>query len=169
MGEDVDLRQLLEPATVAGPPWIYKADLRNDLVRRALKAAPEGAIVAGLDSESMQTLDGFFDVVAREFSFPDYFGRNWPAFDECLSDIYEYMGNRSVVAVFRNSEFLLRCSKEDLQILISIVHKVAPELAEGVAKGEPWDRPPVAFHVVFDLGVEVHEFGLALPVIHPPS
>ncbi len=44
-------------------------------------AVMEGDIAEVHDSK------GLFDVVAAAMSFPDYFGSNWDAVDECLEDM----------------------------------------------------------------------------------
>ncbi len=31
--------------------------------------------------------DAFFREASASFQFPDYFGENWPAFDECICDL----------------------------------------------------------------------------------
>ena len=37
--------------------------------------------------DSVSNRNQLFDTYARELSFPDYFGRNWDAFVDCLSDL----------------------------------------------------------------------------------
>jgi RNAse (barnase) inhibitor barstar len=39
-----------------------------------------------LDLEAIKTTQALFETLAKEFDFPDYFGHNWDAFDECLAD-----------------------------------------------------------------------------------
>jgi hypothetical protein len=43
-------------------------------------------MVAVLDGEAAGSRDGFFTEIARDLHFPDYFGRNWDAVYDCLTD-----------------------------------------------------------------------------------
>ncbi|MGP4101050.1 barstar family protein [Nonomuraea sp. KM90] len=148
------------------PPWLYRAD---DAVepQRILVSEGDMAIFC-LDSATMTTVDDFFEIIARELLFPDYFGRNWPAFDECLADIYEWYPMQTIVLVFAGSEALLSRDTADLPTLFRILTKVSQELADEVIEGQPWDRPSVAFHVVFDLGIETTAVGRSLPLLPIP-
>ena len=44
-----------------------------------------------------------FDIFSRTLSFPDYFGRNWNALSDCLSDL-EWLDSKSVIIIV-HSEF----------------------------------------------------------------
>lgn len=53
-------------------------------------------------------LDGpyaLFDELAMKWEFPDYFGRNWHAVDDCLSDM-SCMTANGFVTVLRNDDDL---------------------------------------------------------------
>ncbi|EGD55017.1 barstar family protein [Gordonia neofelifaecis] len=52
-----------------------------------VSAARTGAVVRRLSGARMRTLDGLYDAFARAWSFPDHFGRNKDAFDDCLGDL----------------------------------------------------------------------------------
>ena len=43
--------------------------------------------VVVLDGSHIESKLEFLDAVAAALSFPDYFGRNWDALDECLRDV----------------------------------------------------------------------------------
>jgi RNAse (barnase) inhibitor barstar len=53
--------------------------LRGDL-------APAGLQVAVVDGQVAVDRNGIFDELARTMCFPDYFGRNWDAVYDCLTD-----------------------------------------------------------------------------------
>ena len=40
-----------------------------------------------LDGRAMRTLEALFRAYVREFRFPEYFGWNWAAFDECITTL----------------------------------------------------------------------------------
>ena len=40
-----------------------------------------------LDLSGVKSRDDLHNLIAQVFSFPDYYGRNWDAFDECIADI----------------------------------------------------------------------------------
>ncbi|MEV3978205.1 barstar family protein [Nonomuraea sp. NPDC049758] len=160
----MSLASLVERLSRAESPWVYKIDLvgRPDACWTAREVSSEVAIVC-FDAGIMTTLEDFFEVVADGLSFPDYFGHNWPAFDECLADVYEWLSVRTLVLLFVNSEMLLSHDQADLPTLIRIIEKVARELAEEISEGQSWDRPSVALHAVFDWGIEATAVGGGLP------
>ena len=47
----------------------------------------EDARVGCIQGAYCETLDGFFRTVSAALRFPDYFGMNWDAFDECITDL----------------------------------------------------------------------------------
>ena len=50
--------------------------------------APDATLgVRRLDGTRMRTLDGVYDQCAAALQFPEWFGRNLDAFDECLRDV----------------------------------------------------------------------------------
>ncbi len=122
-------------------------------------------MIACFDSATMMTLDDFFEAVASRLSFPDYFSPNWPAFEECLADIYEWLSVDVLILLFVDSAELLSRDKADLPALFTVFAKVGSELAGEISEGEPWDRPSVAFHAVFDMGIEAHSVGRELPLL----
>ena len=49
-------------------------------------AFPAEFAIAVLDGTDAATRSGFFQELARSLHFPDYFGRNWDAVYDCLTD-----------------------------------------------------------------------------------
>ncbi|WP_328409547.1 barstar family protein [Nocardia sp. NBC_00403] len=70
--------------------------------------APSGYVVRELRGPKMHTTMGVFDEFAAAFQFPYYFGENKDAFDECLRDLDDFVGEAAgYVAVIRNSSSIL--------------------------------------------------------------
>ena len=60
-------------------------------------------MVFEINGEQIETEDHLFRAVAKEMQFPDYFGMNWDAFDECLRDM-EWLPSKGYVLFFRGAE-----------------------------------------------------------------
>jgi len=58
---------------------------REDEVRRVLDA--EGFVLRTLEGSRISGDVAFFHEAARALGFPEYFGRNWDAFHDCLGDV----------------------------------------------------------------------------------
>jgi barstar (barnase inhibitor) len=51
------------------------------------EAAADGLTTARIDLSRVTTKAAFLAEFARRLDFPDYFGHNWDAFDDCLRDL----------------------------------------------------------------------------------
>ena len=53
------------------------------------------------------TLDNFFREVSAALRFPDYFGWNWAAFDECLSDL-EWLSFSEILIIIQDFDYIFK-------------------------------------------------------------
>jgi hypothetical protein len=69
------------------PSGVYLIDAaeRERILRH--DAFPSEFAVAVLDGNEAATRTGFFEEIDRALRFPDYFGRNWDAVYDCLTDL----------------------------------------------------------------------------------
>ncbi|HEX4457700.1 MAG TPA: barstar family protein [Polyangia bacterium] len=90
---------------------------RSDAATVAAELAAAGvAVVARLDGAAARDKPRFMAAVARALQFPDYFGGNWDAFDECLAELQ--WQNRSIVLVVDHAADLLIDAPNHLQLLM---------------------------------------------------
>jgi RNAse (barnase) inhibitor barstar len=74
-----------------------------------------------VDVASVSTREELHSVLSGAFGFPDYYGRDWDAFDECIRDValpphVEITGLASLHARLpRESELLERCVRDFAQ------------------------------------------------------
>lgn len=67
------------------------------------QALPENVFVAHVDGVELHTKADFLAAMAREFQFPDYFGMNWDALEECLTDL-EWLPASGYVLLYDNCD-----------------------------------------------------------------
>ena len=115
---------------------------RRDAIDEALRGST-------LDSADIDLQDGdALRAIAKALRFPDWFGGNWDALEDCLGDLSWRPGNGHVL-VFRNWQAL---SSDDLGVLIDVLRSSA-EYWSG--RGKPF------FAVLVD-----PQARLALPPLH---
>ena len=123
---------------------------------------PSDLHVAVVDGQIAVDRDGIFDELARAMRFPDYFGRNWDAVFDCLTDpsllpaegsvilldncdrlAREYPDQWQIaVKVFRDASTFWQPTRTPLFILLhgeSAASTGAPDLPPGCLLGSPSD------------------------------
>ncbi|ADI37989.1 barstar family protein [Waddlia chondrophila] len=127
-------------------PWLFttqKTITQQDI--------PEGILLLELNAVSMSNLDDLYREFAAAFKFPDYFGYNFNALDECITDL-EWLPADGYLLVIKNSDRLLSKEPNDiLESFLSILDSAGEEWATPIVQGEDWDREEVPFHVLLEL------------------
>jgi hypothetical protein len=76
--------------------------------------------------------------IARAFQFPDYFGENWDALDECLRDL-EWLPAAGYVLFLRRSSDLWARDPQSAGALVE----------SWLMAAEEWAQRGIPFHLVF--------------------
>ena len=79
-----------------------------------------------------------FSAVSEALSFPDYFGENWDAFDECLNDL-SWLPAKGYILNLEHADDLLVLPKDDLKIFFAVLSKAIHN----------WQEEKKPLHVVF--------------------
>lgn len=121
------------------PPFVYADEVRarpNDFVARIPPAISDR--------------HALFDALSRGLNFPSYFGRNWDALDECLSDL-EWLDQSRVILIH---EAAPRFSRHDLVIYLSILRDAILCLANPQDHDDPAEFTPRQLVVAFPRDAE---------------
>lgn len=105
--------------------------LKSELTR-------EGFLVRELDSSLIRDDESLFSIVSEALGFPDYFGSNWDAMDECLSEL-DLSSHSGFVLFCNNSSELWRYSTYSAGKFLSVWQSVA----------EIWGSEGKPFHLCF--------------------
>jgi RNAse (barnase) inhibitor barstar len=130
-------------ATVAS-----SSDLDTYVYRlRAARAA--STIIRTMRGRRMQSRELLLDEFAAALQFPLYFGRNWDAFEECMSDLQWLPANEYVLVIANAGSLLKMEPTNGFVVLFGILERVSEEWILGklpdVNLGE---QKPVPFHVL---------------------
>ena len=99
-------------------------------------AFPANFAIAVLDGTDAATRSGFFQEIARGLYFPDYFGRNWDAVYDCLTDL-NWLPAAGYVLVLDEFDRFATNESEQWNIALKV-------LREGCAFWQPLSRQMLA-------------------------
>ncbi|MFD6159516.1 barstar family protein [Nocardia sp. NPDC060256] len=126
-------------AQQAGTPALGAAAVDAAELSSVRYRAPSGYLVRELRGTKMRTVARVFDEVAAALQFPYYFGQNKDAFDECLRDLDDFVGEGAgYVVVIRDSAELLAEEPAQREWFAEAMRDCA----------EYWSRKGVPFRVV---------------------
>ncbi|MFH5208669.1 barstar family protein [Antrihabitans spumae] len=126
---------------LTGSPVVGRIVAARDDGSISYRATELGYLVRTVRGDKMPTVQRLFDEFAAAFQFPDYFGENKDAFDECMRDLDEFVGAApGYVVVVRAAEQLLSREPEERRWFVDAMDFYAQEWAK---------KPdPVLFKVV---------------------
>lgn len=116
---------LLSRAERAG---IYHMPFATDL---ALEEAAESLEypMHRVDLSKVTDKEGFLDAIGKALSFPDWFGHNWDALADCLTDL-SWMPADGYVIVLDNADAFAAASPADFATALSILQDAADSWRE---------------------------------------
>jgi hypothetical protein len=89
------------------------------------------------------------DEFSAALQFPHYFGENWSALEESLSEMDWLRAGTGIVVMIRDAlDTLAEEAADELATLVGTLAHAAQEYSKPVDLGEWWDRPALPFHVV---------------------
>jgi len=99
-----------------------------------------GLGVFRLDGAQMVNQDKLFREFKAKLHFPEYFGENWNALDECLADL-DWLDQSGYLLVIESGDLLLRDEETGVREMLD---KLLGDLSEEWADADP----PVIFRTV---------------------
>lgn len=128
----------LEPLfTGKVPPAIYRLKSRATKESLAQRIEAHGWRCFVLDGDAIEDKRSFLHACATSMHFPDYFGKNWDAFEECLNDL-SWLPAPGYVLLYDNVENFARHAPKEW----SVAHDI---LVEAVKR---WQNEQIPFVVL---------------------
>ena len=129
-------------------PWVFRTTGSvSSLTMTVRERVGKGVVVCLLDGNKMTTVDGVFKEFGRAFCFPDYYGENTAALEECISDL-SWLPATCYVGLIYNANKVLAQEPNELEWLLSLLQQIGTEWSTAVEDGSDWDRPAIPFHFI---------------------
>jgi RNAse (barnase) inhibitor barstar len=130
------------------PPWFQLLVLQQgqevDLENRLSEIS--GFSVRTIDGKRCKNHCELFSEFSRALKFPAYFGNNWAALDECITDL-EWAPAKGYVLLIKDAEeLLIEDSQEECSKFIRIMKKAGEEWS--IPQVGEWPRGATPFHIL---------------------
>jgi RNAse (barnase) inhibitor barstar len=127
----------------ATPPWSALLVVPRGTSAAALVKTPPGFALHTIQGKQCGTPASLFHEFARVLAFPDYFGHNWDAVEECLAD-FEWCPAKGYILLITDAQAVLP-NEEEYETLLEVLN----DAGEAWSKGQTADERRAPFHVCF--------------------
>ncbi len=127
-------------------PWTTLLMVNHGQRAESLVRAPDGYALRVIKGAKCQTTAGLLTECARALDFPDYFGHNWDALEECLADL-EWLPAKGYILLITDAAHVLPDDEAEYETFLEILRDAGE--AWGSGQAEMGARRPTSFHVLF--------------------
>jgi len=135
------------------PPWTALLVLQPGQRAESVVNTPAGFMRRVLSGAHCRSTNGLFAEMARALEFPDYFGYNWDAVEECLADL-EWLPAKGYVVLFTDAQLVLPDDEEEFATFLEVLSDAGE--AWGSGQAGPEGKRPVPFHTLLTVSDREH-------------
>ena len=114
------------------PPWTVLLVLKAGQHAESVIKAPDGFLFKIVRGGKCRSAAGLFAEFAKSLAFPDYFGHNWDALEECLADL-EWLPAKGYLLLFTDAELILPDDEEEFATFLEVLNDAGEAWASGQA------------------------------------
>jgi RNAse (barnase) inhibitor barstar len=126
-------------------PWVSLLITDSEQRPESLVHVPAGFALKVVRGTKCRTANSLFAEFARALEFPDYFGHNWDALEECLADL-EWLPAKGYVLLLTDADRVLPEADDEWATLLEVLSDAGEAWGSGQAGMGTKRATP--FHVV---------------------
>lgn len=129
---------------------VFKNDNYSEILKK--ESDELGYEYIYIDGNKCMTIDDLFTEFSVKFKFPDYFGYNWPAFDECINDL-NWLPACGYIVLIGNGSKILSNNKQDFETFIKVLVNAVSEWVNG-RNFDSFPTSPTPFYLFMECSKE---------------
>ena len=114
------------------PPWTALLTLKAGQRAESVVKPPDGFLMRVVRGAKCRSASALFTELAEILEFPDYFGHNWDALEECLADL-EWQPAKGYVLLFTDAELILPDDEDEFATFVEVLNDAGEAWASGQA------------------------------------
>jgi len=127
-------------------PWTSLLTVTDGQSPKSLIHPPTGLALKVINGRHCKTPTTLFAEFARALEFPDYFGHNWDALEECLADL-EWLPAKGYILLITDAVHVLANDDTEYETFLEILRDAGE--AWGSGQAGMGARRATPFHVLF--------------------
>jgi RNAse (barnase) inhibitor barstar len=127
-------------------PWTSLLTVTAEQRAESLVRPPTGLVLKIIKGRHCKTPVNLFAEFARALEFPDYFGHNWDALEECLADL-EWLPAKGYILLITDAAHVLSDDEAEYETFLEILRDAGE--AWGNRQAETGASQATPFHVLF--------------------
>jgi RNAse (barnase) inhibitor barstar len=127
-------------------PWTSLLVVETGQRAESLVRPPTGLALKVIKGRHCKTPANLFTEFARALAFPDYFGHNWDALEECLADL-EWLPAKGYILLITDAAHVLSDDDAEYETFLEILCDAGEAWGNGQAG--MGTRRATPFHVLF--------------------
>ena len=128
------------------PPWTSLLTVAAENQAESLVRPPTGFVLKIIKGRHCATPANLFAEFARALKFPDYYGHNWDALEECLADL-EWMPAKGYVLLLTDAVHVLPDDDTEYETFLEVLCDAGE--AWGSGQAGMGTRRATPFHILF--------------------
>jgi len=127
-------------------PWTALLMVTAGQRTESLVSPPAGFALRVIKGSKCQTTAGLLTEFARALNFPDYFGHNWDALEECLADL-DWLPAKGYILLLTDAAQVLPDDENEYETFLEVLRDAGE--AWGSGQAGMGARRATPFHALF--------------------
>ena len=114
----------------ATPPWSSLLVVAGKVFHHIPGESSPGFALRLIQGKKCGTPSSLFGEFARALDFPDYFGHNWDALEECLAD-FEWLPAKGYILLITDAQAVLPDDEDEYETLLEVLSDAGEAWSKG--------------------------------------